>query len=483
MISKNIYTANDFKTADSSCAIPVKVLMKNAAICLYGRLMSENRLDGNILIVCGKGNNGGDGYALAEILALDNRNVCVYAIEAATTDAAMHYAERYGAIGNISDNFDKSLKDCDTIVDCIFGFSFKGDVKDPYKSIIEKINLSNKYVLSVDLPSGLQADSDALTVCHIKATVTSTFTAKKLAVASYPAKKACGKVYIEDIGIPFELLPRPAILCDGKHFIKSLPKRDVCGHKGSFGTLAALVGSEFMPGAAYLSCLSALQSGVGLLRLFSENSCLNAVSMRIAEPVLSTVSSSSDILSKKHTALLIGCGCGRAYDSIITDLVVSAKSPIVLDADGINCIAGNIELYRSMKGRFIVTPHEMEMARLLGCDVSYVSNSRLECARRFSNDHGVITVLKGAATIVAEPNGRVYINETGNSGLAKGGSGDVLAGLIASLVAQGTPLFEASALAVYIHGKAADKLEAEVGQYAMLPSMLPLEIGKILTNR
>ncbi len=484
MISKNVFLAADFKHMDTTCGIESRVLMKNAAECLYHRLQSEKRLEGKISIICGKGNNGGDGYALGELLLCNGADVCVLSVEEAKTNDAIYYMKRYASLGGVFvENIKCALDNCSTIVDCIFGFSFKGEVVEIYKQVVEAINTSNCYVLSADLPSGISADSDSISDCFIKANATAVFSANKIATVSFPAKTACGKIFVEDIGIPSSFFKSPYAFSNGNEFIDYLPYRSPLGYKYTFGTLSALVGSEMMPGAAYLSCLAALQSGVGLVRLFSDASCLKTVSTRLAEPVLSTINDTKDLLSKKHTALLIGCGCGRQYDTIIKELIKSSNVPTVLDADGINCIAGDIQLYKSMQERFIITPHEMEMSRLLNCDVSYVNGHRIECAKRFSDEYDVITVLKGAATIVAEPHGRLYINNTGNSGLSKGGSGDVLSGLTASLIAQGIPLFEAAVIAVYIHGKAADNLESQIGQYAMLPSMLPLEIGKLLDKR
>lgn len=484
MISKHIYLSSDFKKMDNNCGIPELVLMESAAMCLYKRLDFLNRLNGKITIVCGKGNNGGDGYALAHLLISKGISVCVFSTEVPKSSSSIHYMNLYLSEGGyIENDFNTAISYCDTTVDCIFGFSFHGILSDFYKEIINKINSSDCYVLSADIPSGLTADSCCLSIDCINANATSTFTAKKIALACYPSKSVCGDVFIEDIGIPSNIFGNAFALNDGADFLKLLPQRNPCGHKGSFGTLSALVGSEFMPGAAYLASLAALQSGVGLLRLFSDKYCLNTVSTRLAEPVLSEISSHNEILSKKFTALLIGCGCGREYDDIIKELIKTVKVPAVLDADGINCIAGDIEIYKSMKERFVVTPHEMEMARLLQCDIEYIKQNKIQCALQFSKTYGVVTVLKGASTIVASPEGKLYINNTGNSGLAKGGSGDVLAGLISSLLAQGVNAFDAAVIGVYTHGKAGDILEAKLGQYAMLPSMLPLEIGKILADR
>ncbi len=486
MISRNIFLSSDFKAMDFGCGIDGITLMGNAAECIYKRLLALNKLSGKTAIICGKGNNGGDGYALACLLLARGFEICLYTVDEPKTVDAAFYCDRYLACGGEPvSSLDAALNNATTVVDCIFGFSFAGVATGVYKDIIHAVNSSGAYILSADIPSGLVADSDCLTDCYITADATCTFTAKKLALASYPAKQACGEIYIEDIGIPSSIIEAhaPYAFGNGSSYYKHLPHRGHNTHKGSFGTLTALVGSRYMTGAAYLSCSAALHSGVGLLRLCSEDACLSAIASKLAEPILCPITTADDILKLKSTAMLIGCGCGRSYDEIIKELLIKTSIPTVIDADGINCIADDIELYKSVKTDIVITPHEMEMARLLRCDISHVKANRLECARHFASEYNYVTVLKGAATIVASPDGRIYINDSGNNGLSKGGSGDVLAGVLASLLAQKMPAFEAAVLSVFLHGKTGDLLAEKLGSYAMLPSMLPLEIGKLLSDR
>lgn len=406
------------------------------------------------------------------------------AIEEPASPLAVKYRNRFVSMGGRCTADIGEIMNADTLADCIFGFSFSGDVCGRYAEAIEAVNKSSAFKLSVDLPSGVTADSDGLPKLCVHADVICTFTGFKLALVSYPAKRFCGKVYLEDIGIDASTLDGQKPFADlaESELLKVLPARDAEGHKGSFGTLAAVCGSEAYSGAAVLSTLAALKSGVGLVRLYTDYTCAQTVKIRVPEAVVSPAAK-INLKEARATALLLGCGCGRERDDLIIKLLTRENIPTVLDADGINCIAGRIDLYRSVTVPLAVTPHPAEMARLTGKSVEEVNHNRVRTALDFAKEYGCVTVLKGAATVTAAPDGRLCINTTGNTGLSKGGSGDVLAGLIASLAAQGVPLYEAACLGVYLHGAAAEQLAKEKGVYAMLPSELPDVIGRIMHFR
>lgn len=482
MTTNNIYYSNQIKAMDENCSIDTDTLMENAASAVYARMEKLNLLNGKICIVCGKGNNGGDGYALACLIKKNGGNVSVIGAAAPSSLLAIKYYEQFFSDnGAFSTNLN-ALHDADVIVDCIFGFSFTGTLDGRYAEIITAINQSKGTVLSVDIPSGIVADSDTLPKLYVKADVTCTFTAYKIALSSYPSLEACGDIYLEDIGIGNETIESyaPFAVFAEDTLLKLLPKRKSNSHKGSFGTLAAVCGSNGMSGAAILSCLAALKSGVGLVHLYTEKSCANIVDTCLCEVITHDNCVEIDTKAIRATALLMGCGCGRAHDDEIKRLITTTVLPTVLDADGINCIAGNIDLYRSVTSSLVVTPHPAEMGRLLGVSTETVNASRVNSALSFAKAHGFVTVLKGAATVIASPDGRLCINRNGNNGLAKGGSGDVLAGLIASLLAQGLSCYDAACLGVYLHGRAADILAERKGVYAMLPSELPEVIGQIM---
>jgi NAD(P)H-hydrate epimerase len=247
--------------------------------------------------------------------------------------------------------------------------------------------------------------------------------------------------------------------------------------KGDFGTLLTLCGSENMTGAAYLSATAALRSGVGLLRFCGNEETLAKMQKILYEPVFLPL---CDIQSANRTAFLCGCGIGRCYDGILEDTLVNNDAVAVIDADCINFLAMHIDVLERMKCPKILTPHPGEMARLCGTTVENIQSARERFASDFARKYDCILVLKGHETVIADPSGSVAVNTSGSSALAKGGSGDVLAGVIASLAAQGYPPIEAATLAVYIHGAAADRLAEEYGKSGVLPSDLPKEIGRIL---
>lgn len=485
MITNNVYFASQFKAMDEGCGIETDILMESAAKAIINRMLSLDLLKGKLCVVCGKGNNGGDGYALACLLKDGGFDVNVLGIDAPSSPLAIKYYELYFSKGGAFSTDMCVIHEADIVVDCIFGFSFNGNLEGKYALIVNAINESHAFVVSADLPSGIIADSDTLPNLCVKADITCTFTAYKLALASYPARMVCGKIFVEDIGIDKSTINRqaPFATVSDCSLLSLLPERKENSHKGTFGTLAALCGNEGMSGAAILACLAALKSGVGLVHLYTDQACAPIVDSRLCETITHTSCNNININALRATALLLGCGCGRAHDSEIKRLLTTTGLPTVLDADGINCVAGDIELYRSVTSSLVVTPHPAEMGRLLGISAEQVNASRISSASSFAKEYGFVTVLKGAATVIASPDGRLCINSTGNNGLAKGGSGDVLAGLIASLLAQGLSCYDAACLGAYLHGAAADILASEKGVYAMLPSELPEVIGQIMYFR
>lgn len=248
-------------------------------------------------------------------------------------------------------------------------------------------------------------------------------------------------------------------------------------NKYDFGCLTMLCGSPLMTGAAILSATGALRSGIGLLRVSGNSETLCKLQSVLAEPVFLPL---ERIFEPKYSAFLCGCGIGRTYDNILSDILESCMFPAILDADCINFLAAHRDVLGRMKCKKLITPHAAEMARLCGKTVDEVQASRSETALAVAKEYNCITVLKGHETIIASPEGRLCINTSGSSALAKGGSGDVLAGVISGLAAQGYDLFDAAMLGVYLHGLAADRLARRLGKSGVLPSDLPKEIGFLL---
>lgn len=263
----------------------------------------------------------------------------------------------------------------------------------------------------------------------------------------------------------------------GEKILEKLLPRPEDSHKGSFGTLTMLCGCDNMPGAAYLAAMGALRSGVGLLMAAAEGCLRTVLQTRLAEPVWI---SSESLPHPSATAFLCGCGLGRTRDDLLRELLPRITVPAVYDADCINFLSLHKDVLDELSLPFVLTPHPMEFSRLTGIPVEKIQPNREEVAREFACKHRCVLVLKGHRTVVASPEGEVFVNTSGCSALAKGGSGDVLAGVIASLIAQGHSCLEAACLGVYAHGLAGERLAERQGTRGVLPSELPEEIGRIL---
>jgi len=262
-----------------------------------------------------------------------------------------------------------------------------------------------------------------------------------------------------------------------ENILQKLLPRAENSHKGSFGTLCMLCGCEDMPGAAFLAASGALRSGVGLLKIACEDALRTVLQVKLAEPVWISPSSLPDARS---TAFLCGCGLGRTRDSLLKTMLPDIRVPAVYDADCINFFAMHKDVMSRLVGEFVLTPHVMEFSRLTGLSVSQIESDRVSHASAFAKEHGCVLVLKGHRTVVASPDDKVAVNTSGCHALAKGGSGDVLAGVIASLLAQGHAPFDAACIGVFAHGLAGERLATRLGARGVLPSDLPMEIGRIL---
>lgn len=470
-----------------SSGISPSTLMANGAASIYDCLNKRRVNLDSVAILCGRGGNGGNGYALACLLHSQGVRVCAVHISPPKNENAAKFMEKYLADGGYllryAEDADKAadlITSATLVVDALHGAAFTGELRGDELILVELANSTSGFITAVDIPTGISAGGKVSANC-IMADLTVTFTVHKEATVSHPALGYCGEVAVTDIGIPEEFIRQAktegTIL--GAEDLDYLPARPQNSHKGNFGTLLALVGSPEMPGAAYLSALGALRSGVGLLKLTSDFETLSIMKNRLAEPIF--VPFHKEYISEqRYSALLLGCGIGRRYDAVLDELLKRQNQITIIDADGINYLATHINVLMEMQGEVILTPHPGEMARLIGADVEYVNRNRIECARAFAMEYCLVLVLKGDRTVVASPNGEIFINTTGNSALSKGGSGDVLAGVIASLAAQGVTPLRAACLGVYVHGKAADNLRQKYGVRGMLPQDLPKEIGKLL---
>ncbi len=462
-------TANGFGMSYSS-------MMENAGNAVCCEILKRINVTGkNVAVVVGQGNNGGDGYVVARLLENQGAFVRVLTLGESTTDTAMSMKERFG--GEITD-FDASyLSRAHVIVDAILGIGLKREAEGIYKTAIEAINNSDAYTVAVDIPSGLFADEAKDTLC-VKADLTITFIAYKMCQLLYPARENCGETVLSNISLPvsaYENIKTEAEIIPPPVFKKR--KRNT--HKGSFGTASLVCGSYGMAGAAVLALRACLKSGVGIAKVSVPESIYSIVSACVPEAVCNVynIDNSVSELSQKALdadALLIGCGLstGKYQKKIFNEIIKNASKTLIIDADGLNLLSDNIECIKHSGADIVLTPHPGEMARLCKVSVEEIENDRVFYTQKLASMLSCTVVLKGSVTVISDKNKKTYFNLTGNPGMATGGSGDALAGIIVSLAAQGYSGTEAALIGVYIHGAAGDRSSEEKGEISALPSDL-----------
>ena len=485
------------RTAIELHRIPSAVLMDAAGMRLsihaeeLLRKTARDTAHPRILILCGKGNNGGDGYACARHLDQYRPEIgeCFPEGTALSADAelfrgflssASQTARFKPVYGRPEAELLSLFQQYDLIIDAVYGTGFHGEVRDSrVASILAAASASGACILSADIPSGVSASDGSAAAAHIQAERTVTFTALKTGLVLYPGAALAGEICVEQIGIPpayYRSVRPDALLLDKEWVAGQLKKRPPTAHKGSCGKVLCIGGSKEMPGSITLSARAALLSGSGLVRVASiaevcqvaiqcENSLLAAALPSQDGAISAEPLSLLERLAQESDAILIGPGMTRlpAAGQIVRHLMEACTKPMVVDADALFALAQDPCCLNKRKAPLILTPHEMELARLLGTDVREISAHRLDWAREFCRRYPNVTlVLKGAHTIIATPF-QIYFNPTGNEGMATAGSGDVLAGICAALLADGMHAEEAAAAAVYLHGKSGDLAVKLVG--------------------
>ncbi len=449
-----------------------------------------------VFVICGKGKNGGDGFVIARALWGMGCKVTVMLAcgepKAADSIDMFSLIEAAGIEVIRYDNnlslYRPLLEDADIIVEAVFGTGFSGSLNHSLSVLAQAVNAAKGKVISIDVPAGADCDKATVTGVCFKADMTIAISAYKPIHVMKPCTKYCGKIHVADIGIienDFKNLE--GITCYTLNPVEirnMLPKRKPVSNKGTYGHALCICGSMKMTGAAYLSVSGALRSGVGLVTAAFPQSAYAGIAPKLTEPLLLPLESNfegtfaysamADITeaSKRATAVLIGCGIGFNKDTttLVHNLIKEIKVPIILDADGINALSTNIDILKEAQAPIILTPHPGEMSRLCGKTVAEIIANPIGIAHDFAKKHGVTVVLKTANTVICDGKSDVYINTTGNSGLSKGGSGDLLAGITVSFVAQGMKPFDAAVSAVYLHGLGADIVADKTSMRGMLPS-------------
>jgi len=482
--------------------IPGVVLMENAARGASGAFLAHFAPSPNsrVLVLCGRGNNGGDGYVMARVLSEAGLQVIVLVLaefKNITGDALLNLEilRRMGVeIQEVPSEEQwkkqrRHLKGCDFIIDGLLGTGLHSPVKGFYARVIGDLNKTNKPVTAIDIPSGLNADTGQPMGVAVQASLTLTFGFPKIGQVVFPGAGLVGRLVCIDIGIPaavVERIPCRYRLIEWRDFqgLFAPEKPDI--HKGSRGHLLVLAGSTGKTGAATLTSLGALRAGAGLvtlgipksLNLVMENKLTEAMTYPLPETSGSSLSLEAEKeifkLMEGKTAVAIGPGLSTHPETsaLVRRIVARCPLPMVIDADGLNALSSEPDALATCRGRAVLTPHPGEMARLAGIRSSDVQADRLGTAEAFARTHGCCLVLKGARTVIAEPEGLIHINPTGNPALSSGGSGDVLTGLIGGFLARGWRTGRAAMAGVYLHGLAADRLSEEMGPFGILAGEL-----------
>lgn len=476
--------------------IPSVLLMENAALAVVQEIRQILNLrqieltDGKATIFVGKGNNGGDGLAIARHLAILGMDVTVYSfarVEEFKGDAALNYRlyqNTGGKLFTIDGEKQRrlvkiSLAQADVIIDALYGTGFRGALPSLIEEYVEEINRAQAPIVAVDIPSGVEADTGKVYRKAIMAYATVTFGLPKLGHFLGSGPEHAGRVIVDPISIPerfldYETLTTSILTEDVRQL---LPARSLQGHKGTHGRGILVAGSEGMTGAAILAGKAALRSGIGLLQMVVPQGLAGGIDLALTEATIWAAEGEKllngnawSVISEraeKAQALAMGPGLGQDPELLLVleEVLRNLSLPVVLDADALNVLAKEPGIlgWRQGRGPLILTPHPGEMARLCGCTTEEVQANRLELAISKAVEWGSIIVLKGAITIIAAPDGRAFLNPTGNPGLGTGGTGDVLTGSILAWLAQGVEPLAAACLAVYLHGKAADQLASQLG--------------------
>lgn len=499
---KYILTGSQMKAVDSytieKIGIPSLVLMERAALSVadaaeeladswLNRSLPKEKIQ--ILVACGTGNNGADGIAAGRILK--GRGYSVTVVLAGNLE---HVSREHQLQRQIAENLAVTMVEaadylpgsCHVAVDALFGIGLTRPVEGEYRQLIEllkeKRETEKTKVIAVDIPSGIQADTGAVMGTALAADVTVTFGFLKTGLALYPGKEYAGQVKLADIGFSEISLKETGweALLPEQSDLALLPERRPDGNKGTFGKVLIIAGSRGMCGAAYLSALAAYRTGAGLVKVLTVPENRIALQTLIPEAIVETYEPEEPDAGVFKAfverqcdwadAIVLGPGLGsEPYVGYLAEVVLSyAYVPIVLDADGLNTVAKHPYLTRYFTENIIITPHMGEMARLCGCSVEELKASPVQAAKAYSSRYGAVCVLKDAVTVTADKDGNAWLNGSGCSAMAKGGSGDVLTGVIAGLSARGLDCNEAAWLGVYVHGLAGEKAAGIWGNQSVL---------------
>lgn len=511
-----LVTAKEMKALDvqaqTDYAMPGILLMDNAAQAVAEAVHEAlTALEGErVVIFCGGGNNGGDGLGAARWLQSYGVSVRAFvvgaALDAVRGDAAMELAmftKAGGRVEALSTEDDWVLAElaaskADVLVDALLGTGFHGELEGDVLRACELLNKSEKYILAVDVPTGVNADNGAVSENAVRADHTVTMALVKTGLLLYPGREYCGDIELADISMPVKLVEEyqsDKYRLTDEIVRELLPLRKANAHKGDAGRVVICAGSPGYTGAAALASDAAVKAGAGLVSLYTPLSSRDVLAIKLTEVMVHGLlermpgvlggGAASDVASSAEAAdvLAIGPGLGTSESTqeAVRTILQKITTPVVIDADALTALAGHTEILPAMQAQKVLTPHPGEMARLTGLEIAEIEADRINIAKKYAEQWQSIVVLKGAPTVIGCPNGTVYVNSTGNSSLATGGSGDVLTGIIAGLAAQEISLQEAAICGVYLHGLAAELTGIDIGLAAgELAALLPQAREQVL---
>ncbi|MGF6907538.1 NAD(P)H-hydrate dehydratase [Fusobacterium sp. PH5-44] len=497
LTSKEVYKSQ--KEAIENFGIPSLTLLGSAALAatdiIISRIKDYNRR--NILIFAGKGDNGGNGFAIGRMLYSKGYNVIVIFLEEKSkiSNDALINMKRANNLDIVESpslvKIKKYVMDSDIVVDALFDYECSEKIEKPYDTIIEYINNFSKHTISIEIPSGLNKDTGAIANIAVKADETIVFECPKLGLLIRKGPEYAGHMTVTDINFPKEIvnnLKTKYYYINKKEAYEMLPKQNIRSTKDNFEYLAVIGGQSSMVGALYLTSKSAYRVGAGVVSSYLASSEISTLQTLIPEAIIQSYNQEnlSTIIENvtQYNGIVIGPGMGISEINkfFLKEILLKANNNIVIDADGISNLIEIKEFLHSAQKIPVITPHLGEMSRLTGVSIKKILEQPLETASSFAREHNTIVLLKDSRTIIAHPNGQIYINTTGSLSLAKGGSGDVLSGIIGGLIAQGLDSFQSCILGAYIHGLAEELAAKELTNYSLLASDIVNNIPKAIKD-
>lgn len=470
--------------------IPSMVLMERAALGVVQMIEKEVSRISSVLVVCGSGNNGGDGYAIARLFHLKGYQVFIYFVGNEERRSEENLIQK-----KIAEYYQIPVKqeleeqEYSVIIDAVFGTGLSRDICGKYAETLELLNQMKGYKVAVDMPSGISDETGKVMGTAFRADITVALGFLKRGHVMISGNPYVGKVVTVDIGIhedAFEKDETYTYCYEFQDFQQRFPKRKAQSHKGTYGKVLLIVGSQGMAGAAILCARAAYMTGAGLVQIYTHEDNRIIIQESLPEAMVTTYQSydAEQLRNLLAWADVVGIGCGLGMTEtarrIVEHTIKNTAKMCVVDADALNLLANNMAILETGNQAIVLTPHMKEMARLLSCDLGDLIANKVQSLSDFIKQYSVTCVLKDARTLVGKAEQPFFLNMTGNCAMAKGGSGDVLCGIISGILAQGASPYEGACLGVYLHGMAGDLSMKRKGQYSVLAGDIVENIGEVL---